>query len=150
MTLHPLCSEDVQRPLTDPHPLPLSLTTDPDPNPNPTPNQARQTLLFSATFPRAIQNLAAAFLRPYVWIAVGRVGSTVGGITQRVWLAPPDKRLKLQLVVQALGARSGRTLVFVEKKRTATWLKKMLGRGGPEDAPEEERFPPIAAEVRSQ
>ena len=99
---------------------------------------------------RAIQSLAAAFLRPYVWIAVGRVGSTVGGITQRVWLAPPDKRLKLQLVVQALGARSGRTLVFVEKKRTATWLKKMLGRGGPEDAPEEERFPPIAAEVRSQ
>jgi superfamily II DNA/RNA helicase len=64
---------------------------------------------------------------------VGRVGSTVGGITQRVWLAPPDKRLKLQLVVQALGARSGRTLVFVEKKRTATWLKKMLANGGPDE-----------------
>ena len=64
---------------------------------------------------------------------MGRVGSTVGGITQRVWLAPPDKRLKLQLVVQALGARSGRTLVFVEKKRTATWLKKMLANGGPDE-----------------
>ena len=56
---------------------------------------------------------------------VGRVGSTVGNITQRVVVATADKRQKLALVVAALGERSGRSLVFVEKKRTATWLKKM-------------------------
>ena len=110
------------------------------------PKEQRQTLLFSATFPRSIQTLAANFLRPYVWIGVGRVGSTVGGITQRIWLATADKRQKLALVVEALAAREGRTLVFVEKKRTATWLKKMLARGGPDDAPPAERFAPVAAE----
>ena len=62
----------------------------------------RQTLLFSATFPPPIQQLAREFLRPYVWIGVGRVGSTVDGIEQRVWLAQPDKRKKLEQVVLAL------------------------------------------------
>ena len=42
--------------------------------------------------------------------------------------------------------RSGRSLVFVEKKRSATWVKKMLRNGGASDAPATERFEPIAAE----
>jgi len=108
--------------------------------------ESRQTLLFSATFPTEIQNLAKAFLRPFVRITVGRVGSTVGTITQRIVLAQADKRKKLALVVAALGERSGRTLVFVEKKRSATWLKKMLQSGGPSDASPDERFAPMAAE----
>jgi superfamily II DNA/RNA helicase len=49
-------------------------------------------------------------------------------------------------VVRALGERDGRTLVFVEKKRSATWLKKMLRNGGASDAPPHERFTPVAAE----
>jgi len=47
----------------------------------------RQTLMFSATFPREIQMLAADFLRDYVFLAVGRVGSTSQNITQKVWPA---------------------------------------------------------------
>ena len=38
--------------------------------------QGRQTLMFSATFPREIQYLARDFLKDYVYLAVGRVGST--------------------------------------------------------------------------
>jgi superfamily II DNA/RNA helicase len=110
------------------------------------PAAERQTLLFSATFPPPIQQLAKEFLRPYVWIGVGRVGSTSEGIEQRVWSAVADKRSKLMQVVAALGERSGRSLVFVEKKRSATWVKKMLRNGGASDAPEGERFEPIAAE----
>ena len=110
------------------------------------PPAQRHTLLFSATFPETIQKLAKEFLRPYVWIAVGRVGSTVEGITQRIWEAAADKRQKLGLVVKALAERDGRTLVFVEKKRSATWLKKMLRNGGASDAPPAERFTPVAAE----
>jgi ATP-dependent RNA helicase DDX3X len=94
------------------------------------PKERRQTLLFSATFAPAIQKLAKAFLRDYVWIAVGRVGSTVENITQKLVRATPDKRHKLRLVVEALAVRTGRTLVFVQKKRTATWVKKMLRNGG--------------------
>ncbi|XP_050127641.1 DEAD-box ATP-dependent RNA helicase 52C-like [Malus sylvestris] len=37
---------------------------------------ARQTLLFSATFPDEIQRLAADFLLNYIFLAVGRVGSS--------------------------------------------------------------------------
>jgi len=44
----------------------------------------RQTLMFSATFPREIQQLAGDFLNDYVFLAVGRVGSTSENITQKV------------------------------------------------------------------
>ena len=110
------------------------------------PKERRQTLLFSATFPPEIQKLASAFLRPYVWIAVGRVGSTVENIEQRLVKAVPDKRKKMMLVVKALAEKDGRTLVFVQKKRTATWLKMQLKKGGPADGGPDERFDPVLAE----
>jgi hypothetical protein len=44
----------------------------------------RQTFMFSATFPREIQQLASDFLRDYVFLAVGRVGSAASDITQKV------------------------------------------------------------------
>lgn len=98
-----------------------------------TPKDKRQTFLFSATFAPAIQKLAAEFLRPYVWIAVGRVGSTVDSIKQVIVKSTADKRVKLELVVDALQkGPKGRTLIFVQKKRTATWLKKQLCKGGPD------------------
>lgn len=79
-------------------------------------------------------------------IAVGRVGSTTDSITQVLVKATPDKRHKLQLVVEAVQkGPDGRTLIFVQKKRTATWLKKQLSKGGPDDGKDNERFDPIAA-----
>ncbi len=110
-----------------------------------TPKERRQTAMFSATFPDKIQILAGEFLRPsYTWIAVGRVGSTTDSITQVVREATADKRHKLQLVIEAIGGGpDGRTLVFVQKKRTATWLKKQLSKGGPDGW--EHRFEPIEA-----
>ena len=48
----------------------------------------RQTLMFSATFPKSVRALARDFLADdYVFVKVGRVGSTTDNITQRV---PPD------------------------------------------------------------
>lgn len=45
----------------------------------------RQTLMFSATFPRAIRALARDFLKPdYLFLKVGRVGGTSDSITQKV------------------------------------------------------------------
>lgn len=89
----------------------------------------RQTLMFSATFPAEIQAMAREFMREYVWVAVGRVGSTVDGITQRVLLASSDCYDKLRLLVNdALPLTEGRTLVFVQKRRTASWLCETLNR----------------------
>lgn len=88
--------------------------------------EERQTFMFSATFPSEIQKLARDFLRNYVWIAVGRVGSTVENIKQQVILSTADPHQKLNNLIQALNHSDGRTLIFVQKKKTATWLVDCL------------------------
>jgi ATP-dependent RNA helicase DDX3X len=86
----------------------------------------RQTFLFSATFPDEIQTLAREFLRDYIWIGVGRVGSTVENIKQDLVYATSDPHYKMSLLLEALRKTDGRTLVFVQKKRTAAWVCRCL------------------------
>jgi ATP-dependent RNA helicase DDX3X len=86
----------------------------------------RQTLMFSATFPRDIQMLAKDFLKDYIFLSVGRVGSTSENITQKVeYVEDQDKRSVLLdiLVSQPPG---GLTLIFVETKRMADMLSDFL------------------------
>ena len=52
------------------------------------PRGQRQTLLFSATFPKEIQRLAADFMHNYIFLAVGRVGSSTDLIVQHVEFVP--------------------------------------------------------------
>ncbi|KAI0695335.1 P-loop containing nucleoside triphosphate hydrolase protein [Cerioporus squamosus] len=86
--------------------------------------QDRQTLMFSATFPRDIQMLARDFMKDYVFLSVGRVGSTSENITQRVeYVEDNDKR---SVLLDVLQANSGLTLVFVETKRMADMLSDFL------------------------
>ena len=86
----------------------------------------RQTLMFSATFPKEIQvrvqescfsffrivsswvtlerMLARDFLENYIFLAVGRVGSTSENITQKiVWVEEHDKRSFLLDLLNAAG-----------------------------------------------
>lgn len=50
-------------------------------------------MMYSATFPKAIQQLAAEFLSNYLFLAVGRVGSTTDFITQKLeWVEEDEKR----------------------------------------------------------
>jgi ATP-dependent RNA helicase DDX3X len=86
----------------------------------------RQTFLFSATFPGEIQTLAREFLREYVWIGVGRVGSTVENIKQQIICASANPNEKIKLLLGAIEQTTGRTLVFVQKKLTASWLCNCL------------------------
>ena len=87
--------------------------------------QLRQTLMFSATFPRDIQMLARDFLKDYVFLSVGRVGSTSENITQKVeYVEDPDKRSVLLDILHTHGA--GLTLIFVETKRMADSLSDFL------------------------
>ena len=89
------------------------------------PTQGRQTLMFSATFPRDIQMLARDFLKDYVFLSVGRVGSTSENITQKVeYVEDPDKRSVLLDILHTHGA--GLTLIFVETKRMADSLSDFL------------------------
>ena len=87
--------------------------------------QGRQTLMFSATFPRDIQMLARDFLRDYIFLSVGRVGSTSENITQSVeYVEDVDKRSVLLDILHTHGA--GLTLIFVETKRMADSLSDFL------------------------
>jgi ATP-dependent RNA helicase DDX3X len=86
----------------------------------------RQTLMFSATFPKEIQILARDFLSNYIFLAVGRVGSTSENITQKVvWVEEYDKRAFLLDLLNASGPDS-LTLVFVETKAGAEQLQRFL------------------------
>ena len=89
----------------------------------------RQTLLFSATFPKEIQRLASDFLHDYVFLAVGRVGSSTELIVQVVEYVPAaDKRQMLLDLLQSV--EKGLTLIFVETKKGADALEDFLIRNG--------------------
>ncbi|KAJ5474521.1 ATP dependent RNA helicase (Dbp1) [Penicillium sp. IBT 31633x] len=88
--------------------------------------QDRQTLMFSATFPRDIQMLARDFLKDYIFLSVGRVGSTSENITQKVeYVEDADKRSVLLDILHTHGS-TGLTLIFVETKRMADSLSDFL------------------------
>ena len=77
------------------------------------PTKQRQTLMFSATFPKEIQVLARDFLNNYVFLAVGRVGSTSENITQKLaWVEENDKRDNLLDLLNAAEVQSKRTYPF--------------------------------------
>lgn len=89
------------------------------------PTSLRQTLMFSATFPRDIQMLARDFLKDYVFLSVGRVGSTSENITQKIeYVEDVDKRSVLLDILHTMG--TGLTLIFVETKRMADALSDFL------------------------
>ncbi|XP_041858555.1 DEAD-box helicase 3 X-linked a isoform X4 [Melanotaenia boesemani] len=111
------------------------------------PKGIRQTMMFSATFPKEIQILARDFLEDYIFLAVGRVGSTSENITQKVvWVEETDKRSFLLDLLNATvipsevqenvtetpekPGKDSLTLVFVETKKGADALEDFLYREG--------------------
>ncbi|TKY54877.1 DEAD-box ATP-dependent RNA helicase 52 [Spatholobus suberectus] len=96
----------------------------------------RQTLLFSATFPNDIQKLASDFLSNYIFLSVGRVGSSTELIVQKIELVQDTEKrdhlidhLRRQKVHGANG-KHALTLVFVETKKGADALEIWLSRSG--------------------
>ncbi|KAI8070346.1 P-loop containing nucleoside triphosphate hydrolase protein [Gongronella butleri] len=86
----------------------------------------RQTLMFSATFPRAIRKLARDFLRSeYSFLKIGRIGGTTNQITQTIMYVPEEE--KREAVRMLLNSQPpSRTLIFVETKRSADSLDQYL------------------------
>ncbi|PON76194.1 DEAD-box ATP-dependent RNA helicase [Parasponia andersonii] len=100
------------------------------------PQGMRQTMLFSATFPKEIQRMASDFLSNYIFLAVGRVGSSTDLIVQRVeFVQEADKRSHLMDLLHAqkengTHGKQSLTLVFVETKKGADALEYWLTRSG--------------------
>ncbi|KAK3091467.1 hypothetical protein FSP39_020000 [Pinctada imbricata] len=89
----------------------------------------RQTLMFSATFPKEVQEIAAEYLNHYLFLTVGRVGGACTDVTQTVFeVDRQEKRQRLSDILTESG--SDKTLVFVEQKRNADFLASFLSQSG--------------------
>ena len=84
----------------------------------------RQTMMFSATFPRQIRALANSFLVDPIMLKVGRVGGAAASVTQDVMYV--DGRDKRQTVIDLLERVEGKTIIFVNTKRAADDLEAEL------------------------
>ncbi len=83
----------------------------------------RQTLLFSATMPAAILNLAATFMKLPVSIEVAPPGTTAAKVDQEIFIINPEDRVSHLLKVLAF--YKGSVLVFV---RTKHGVKNLTAR----------------------
>jgi ATP-dependent RNA helicase RhlE len=89
----------------------------------------RQTLLFSATMPEAIQELASQMLVKPVTVEVTPPATTVEKVAQSVfYVAKSDKRPLLEHLLRDTNIR--RVLVFTRTKHGANKLSEQLTRAG--------------------
>ena len=89
----------------------------------------RQTLLFSATMPKEIAELAKSILINPATVAVTPVSSTVDSVDQCVYFV--DKLNKIKLLIHLLkDKRIESALVFARTKHGADRIGKMLAREG--------------------
>ena len=89
----------------------------------------RQTLMFSATMPRAIAELATHMLRDPIKVAVGPVASTVERVDQRIIRV--DRSAKPAILIDLLRREPiDRALIFTRTKRGADKVARGLIRAG--------------------
>jgi len=92
--------------------------------PRPGGKDGRRTLMFSATFPKEMQYLARDFLdESYLWVSVGRVGSTASSVEQNFvnvsgLYGPKKMDILLETLNKVKNANGGpaKTIVFANQK----------------------------------
>ncbi len=91
--------------------------------------EARQTMMFSATMPKQMNELAASYLRGPIRVEVSPPGKPADKVTQSVHYVAKDA--KQSLLIELLdGHREGRALVFSRTKHGAERLRSQLERAG--------------------
>ena len=81
--------------------------------------ETRTTLMFSATFPEAVQTQAKELLKEnYLFAAIGMVGGASETVTQEILGVERKECVDvLKGIFENIEANGNRTLVFVETKR---------------------------------
>ena len=94
--------------------------------------ETRQTLLFTATMPRSVEELAARYLRDAEHVAVDPETTPVAHVNAHlVEVADRDKvPLLVHLLEHRAGMRKGGTLVFCATRRRVGWVGAALRRNG--------------------
>ena len=84
----------------------------------------RQTMLFSATMPEQILNIAKSYMKLPIRIEIARPGTTAAKVTQEVFFVPQES--KLELLRKTLEEYRGSVLIFVRTKFAAKRLTLSL------------------------
>ena len=105
----------------------------------PSSSQGRQTLMFTATWPLSVRELASSFMSSPVHISIGRNNPSQSlqantAITQRIEvIAPPDKQSRMLALIkqhQSGARKSDRILVFCLYKKEAARTEDFLRSRG--------------------
>lgn len=93
--------------------------------------EKRVTVMFSATFPSKIKELAQQFLRTHIYLKVGEIGSTTKRIKQSIkWVQEEFKKSVLYKDLKLLPDQKGKVIIFVSKRLTADSVSRFLiGKG---------------------
>lgn len=94
----------------------------------------RQTVLFSATFPPKIQNLARKILNNPIEVLIGSKNLVNENITQNFEIVSKEDDGKFNKLLQILGLKykenEGKVLIFMERQDSCdSMVKKLLSRG---------------------
>jgi ATP-dependent RNA helicase RhlE len=89
----------------------------------------RQTMLFSATMPHGVHDLALRITRDAVWVEAAPSGTTASGIDEHVYSVKPEKKPDLLLHLLAQPGWD-QVLVFSRTKAGADVLEARLERQG--------------------
>ncbi|KAG2018100.1 RNA helicase [Coprinopsis cinerea AmutBmut pab1-1] len=92
----------------------------------------RQTLMFSATWPKDVQKLANDFLRDTIQVNIGSMELTANPNIQQIIEVCSDfeKRNKLIKHLDEISAQNAKVLIFVATKRVADDITKYLRQDG--------------------
>ena len=91
--------------------------------------QPRQTMLFSATMPKEVEELALSLLKDPATVKVDPVTSTVDKIDQSVYfVSREDKKALLLYLLKEKGVNTA--LVFTRTKSNADQVARLCARGG--------------------
>ena len=88
----------------------------------------RQTMLFSATMPEKIAQIARKYMRQPLRIEVAPAGTTAEKVEQEVFVVAKENKIKLLL--QLLTEYQGTVLIFSRTKHGAKKINKVLSRLG--------------------
>ncbi|MBI4132301.1 MAG: DEAD/DEAH box helicase [Candidatus Sungbacteria bacterium] len=84
----------------------------------------RQTMLFSATMPVEIMEVASRYMKLPIRIEIAPTGTTVERVTQELFIVPREHKSKL--LAKVLQNHSGSTLIFTRTKHGAKRLQRQI------------------------
>ena len=91
----------------------------------------RNTVMFSATMPPALERIARKYMRRPATVIIGNAGQAVDTVEQRVVMVGQDEQKRKNKLLEILsGDQTGPIIVFVREKRMCDMVAKDLSKIG--------------------